>query len=397
MQSGIQAALLSAAKQYMLPNYRPFPLVIEKGHGATLIDADGKEYIDLVAGIAVASLGHGNQELSEVISSQSQKILHSSNIMLNKPEIELARMLCELSGLQRVFFCNSGAEANEAMIKLARRVYSVEDPERFEIICMSKAFHGRTLGTISATGQEKYREGFGPLLPGFKVVPFRDIDAIKQAVNKKTAAILLEPILGEGGVIVPPSGYLKEVRSICDQTGALMLLDEVQVGVGRTGLLFAFQHEGVVPDAIALAKGLGGGLPIGAMLVREPFANVLNFPTHGSTFGGNAVACAAAGYVLRTVGTPAFLEHVRMLGAKLSSSLHVFLRKYPHIIGEVRGRGLFYGLQFTTDPGDFKERALAKGLIVNFCGDRVMRIAPPLVITERELEKALSIMEELMQ
>jgi acetylornithine/N-succinyldiaminopimelate aminotransferase len=394
MSSGI--ALVKDANQYMLGNYRPFPIVIEKGSGAILVDVDGKEYIDLVAGIAVASLGHANADVAAAIAKQSQKLIHSSNILLNQPEIELAKLLCEVSGLQRVFFCNSGAEANEAMLKLGRRAFLGQDPERYEIVCMSKAFHGRTLGTISATGQEKYRSGFGPLLPGFTIIPFGDIEALKKAVSKRTSAVILEPILGEGGVIVPPEGYLKQVRQLCDETGCLMLLDEVQTGIGRTGLMFACQHEGVTPDAMAIAKGLGAGLPIGAMLVSEKFANVLTFPSHGSTFGGNPVACAAASVVVKQVSSAEFLEKVRALETVLSRSLHALKEKYPHRIRDVRGKGLFYGVEFVDEPRDLKERALARGVIVNFCGDRVMRIAPPLVIRESDLLKALGIVDELL-
>lgn len=390
------SSLLETANKYLLGNYRPFPVVVDKGSGATIIDVDGKKYIDLVAGIAVASLGHGNADVAAAVAKQSQKLLHSSNILLNEPEIELAKLLCEASGLSRVFFCNSGAEANEAMLKLGRRAFLTQDPERFEIVCMSRAFHGRTLGTISATGQEKYRNGFGPLLPGFKVVPFGDIDALRAAVDRRTAAIIVEPILGEGGVIVPPDGYLRQIRELCDKTGCLMLLDEVQTGIGRTGLMFACQHENVLPDAMALAKGLGAGLPIGAMLVQEKWANVLTFPSHGSTFGGNPVACAAAVVVVKTVSSPEFLSRISNLDGLLSRTLRAWKQKYPERIRNVRGKGLFYGVEFADEPGDFKERALAKGVIVNFCGERVMRIAPPLVITEQNLSAALSIIEELL-
>lgn len=389
------STFLQDANKFLLPNYRPYPIVLERGEGALLWDVSGKEYIDLTAGIAVASLGHGNQSLAKVINDQCQKLLHSSNILLNQPEVELAKLLCESASMQRVFFCNSGAEANEAMLKLARRCFSKSDPDRFEIICMSKAFHGRTLGTISATGQEKYRKGFGPLLPGFKVVPFGDFSALEKAVNKNTAAIFMEPILGEGGIIVPPKGYLSNVRELCNKTGCLLLLDEVQTGIGRTGLMFAFEHEGVSPDAMALAKGLGGGFPIGAMLVKEQFADVLDFPSHGSTFGGNPVACAAGKIVIQTVSEPKFLANVRLTSAFLENRLNKLKEKYPHLIQEVRGRGLLLGVQFVNDPEEFKERALSKGLIVNFCGERVLRIAPPLIISNEILERALSIIEEI--
>lgn len=388
--------LLRDANKYLLGNYRPFPVVIEKGDGATVTDVDGNEYIDLAAGIAVASLGHGNADVAQAIAVQSHKLLHSSNILLNAPEIELAKLLCEASGLARVFFSNSGAEANEAMLKLGRRAFLSEHPERYEIICMSKAFHGRTLGTISATGQEKYRNGFGPLLPGFKVISFGDITALKNAITPKTSAIIVEPILGEGGVVLPPDGYLREIRKICDETGVLMLLDEVQTGIGRTGLMFACQHEGVTPDAMALAKGLASGVPIGATLVSEKCANILNFPSHGSTFGGNPVACAAGAVVIKKVASDGFLAGVREKGDLLSKALNHLKQKYPHRIKDVRGRGLFYGMEFVDGPGDFKERALSKGLIVNFCGERVMRLAPPLVINADQIKKAAALLDELL-
>jgi acetylornithine/N-succinyldiaminopimelate aminotransferase len=388
--------IIAIADQYMMKTYRPLPLVIESGEGARIVDADGKRYIDFVAGIAVASVGYGNKALASAIKAQVDKVLHTSNQAWNEPAVLLAQLLCQQSFADRVFFCNSGAEANEAMIKLARRAFYKTDPERTEIICMDKAFHGRTLGTISATGQAKYRDGFGPLLPGFKAVPFGDVEAVKAAMTPKTAAIMLEPILGEGGVAVAPKGYLRALRDLCDETGTLLLFDEVQTGIGRTGKLFAYMHEGVEPDAMALAKGLGGGMPIGALLCLEKWGNVLEFPTHGSTFGCNPVACAAGLEVMRQILEPAFLTHVNSLSSHLEERLRGLQSKFGHLIANVRGRGLFFGLEFKKDPAILREKALEKGLLINFCGHWVLRVAPPLVIDRATLDEGLDIFTELL-
>jgi acetylornithine/N-succinyldiaminopimelate aminotransferase len=385
------AELISLGDKYLMPTYKPLPLVINKGQGARIVDMEGRSYLDFVAGIAVSSLGYGHAELA-----QAGKILHTSNQALNEPSVRLAQALCENSFADRVFFCNSGAEANETLIKFARRAFLKSNPERYEIICMDKAFHGRTMAEISATGQTKYKEGFGPLLPGFKIVPYGDIKALREAFCDRTAAVIMEPILGEGGLLLPPKGYLSAARDLCDEHGALLLFDEVQTGIGRTGKLFAYMHEGVVPDAMALAKGLAGGMPIGAMLTTEKLCRVLEFPAHGSTFGGNPVAAAAALVVMKHVTSDDFLSHVTQMGLHLERRLMEMKSRFPKLILDVRGRGLFYGVECAFDLVPFRLDALAKGLLINSCGYQVLRLAPPLVIDQASLDEGLDILTELL-
>lgn len=382
------ATIIEMGQKYLMQNYRPLPVVVERGEGARLIDTEGHSYIDFAAGVAVSSLGYGHKALAEAIKAQVDKILHTSNGVYNEPSVLLAKALCEHSFADRVFFANSGAEANEAMLKLARRAFAKQDPQRCEIICMDRAFHGRTLGTISSTGQLKYQEGFGPLLPGFHAVPFGDIEAVKAKMTKNISAIIVEPILGEGGLVISPQGFLKALRDLCDEWGALLMFDEVQTGMGRTGKLFAYMHDDVIPDAMALAKGLGGGMPIGALLCSEKWANVLEFPSHGSTFGGNPVTCAAGLAVMQHMTRPDFLPEVARLGEHLRERLSRFK--------DGRGRGLFFGLPCNFDTISFRKDALARGLLLNFCGHQVLRIAPPLVIDELTLDQGLDILTELL-
>ncbi len=390
------AEIIQLGEKYLMQTYRPLPLVIESGQGARVIDADGRSYLDFVAGIAVCSLGYGHAELVGAIQEQAGKIVHTSNQAFNEPSVRLAEALCQNSFAERVFFCNSGAEANESLLKLARRAFFKTDPERYEIICMDKAFHGRTLGTMSATGQAKYKDGFGSLLPGFKVVPYGDVDAMRAAFSSKTAAVIMEPILGEGGIVKPPQGYLQDVRHLCDEHSALLLFDEVQTGIGRTGKLFAYMHENIIPDAMALAKGLGGGMPIGAMLTTDKLGEVLEFPVHGSTFGCNPVATAAGLVVMKHVATPAFLAHVSKMGLYLESRLLELKKQFSRLILDVRGLGLFYGVECALDTNSFRKDALANGLLINFCGQQVLRLSPPLVIDQASLDEGLDILAMLL-
>jgi acetylornithine/N-succinyldiaminopimelate aminotransferase len=390
------AEIIQLGEKYLMQTYRPLPLVIDRGLGARVIDVEGRTYIDFVAGIAVSSLGYGHAELARAIQEQAGKILHTSNTVYNEPSVRLAELLCKNSFAERVFFCNSGAEANDSLLKLARRVFFKTDPERCEIICMEKAFHGRTLGAISATGQSKYRDGFGPLLPGFKIVNYGDIAAMRSAFSNKTAAVIMEPILGEGGIIRPPPGYLQAVRTLCHEHGALLLFDEVQTGIGRTGKLFAYMHENVIPDAMVLAKGLGGGMPIGALLTTDQLGSVLEFPLHGSTFGCNPVATAAGLVVMKHVTTPTFLGSVCQMGLYLENRLLELKKKFGRLLLDVRGLGLFYGVECAFDTNSFRKDAFAKGLLINFCGHQVLRIAPPLVIDRASLDEGLDILTELL-
>jgi acetylornithine/succinyldiaminopimelate/putrescine aminotransferase len=334
--------------------------------------------------------------LVKAIQEQAGKILHTANIVWNEPAIALAEKLVEKSFAERVFFCNSGAEAVEAMLKLARKVFFARGEGRFEIISMNGSFHGRTLGALTATGQEKYRLGFEPLLPGVRTVPYGDINALEQAMTERTAAVLLEPVQGEGGVVLPPAGFLRAVREVTQKHGCLMLVDEVQSGVGRTGLLWAHQHEGVEPDAMSVAKGIGGGLPLGAMLTTDALGQHLTAGTHGSTFGGNPVACAAGNVVMDIVSDPAFLARVKALGDKLHARLTDMHKRHRRVVVDVRCKGLWAGLETNLDLTKLPKRSLQRGLLINIIANKTIRIAPPLVIDERTLDDGLNIVDELL-
>ncbi len=377
--------------------YNRYPIAIVRGEGCRVWDADNKEYLDCAAGIAVCSLGHGYPPLAEAICRQANTVLHVSNLYHIPQQAMLASMLVEHSFAQRVFFCNSGAEANEAAIKLARR-YHLEkgEPGRFQVVTMEASFHGRTWATIAATGQEKIKSGFAPLPPGFVHVPFGDLDALRRAVGPQTAAVLVEPIQGEGGVVVPPPGYLREVESVCREKGVLFILDEVQTGMGRTGRLFAYQDEGVTPDAVTLAKGLGGGVPIGALLFSEDVACGLPPGSHASTFGGNYLACAAGLVVLDTLLSPGFLPGVRRRG-ELFKEMLSRAAEGCSLVSEVRGRGLMIGVEFAQPlAGKVVSLLMDGGVLTVPAGDRVVRFLPPLIIGDGEIEEAVAAFSKVL-
>ncbi len=389
---------ITEGDQVLMPTYARFPLVLERGAGATVTDVDGKTYLDFVSGVAVNALGHCDAKLVKQVQTQAETLLHVSNLYYNLPQIELAKILVQHSFADKVFFCNSGAEAVEAAIKLARR-YAKEkmSGERFEIITAKSAFHGRTLATLAATGQAKYLAGFAPVLPGFQQVLFDDVDALAKAVNENTAAVLLEPIQGEGGVQIPKPGYLAAVRKICDEAGILLILDEVQTGIGRTGHLFAHQASEVVPDIMSTAKGLGGGLPIGAILAKDVVASVFQPGTHASTFGGNPLVCSAGLAVLdRLTQSPAFLEDVREKGRNLLQTLKAFQSQSP-LITAVRGRGLMIALDLTIPAAEVIDAALSKGLLLNRTSEKTLRLIPPLTIQQEEIDQMLHILFEILK
>ncbi len=389
-------ALVARGQRALLGNYKPLPIVCVGGEGARIIDADGNSYLDFASGIAVTSLGHNHKGLVDAIREQSGKIIHTANIVWNEPAIILAEKLVKASFADRVFFCNSGAEAVEAMLKLSRKVFHERGEGRFEIISFDKSFHGRTMGALTATGQEKYRVGFEPLLPGVRTVPYGDMSALEAAVTERTAAVLVEPIQGEGGVRVPPAGFIRAVRDLCSKHGCLMLVDEVQSGVGRTGSLWAYEHEGVLPDAMALAKGIAGGVPLGVMLTTDELGQHLSFGSHGSTFGGNPVACAAGAYVLDVVNDPKFLAGIRALGEHLLGRLNQIAKTHKRVCVEARGRGLLQGLELNIDLAKLPRRGLQKGILLNTIGGRVVRVAPPLTIDRATLDQGLDILEEIV-
>lgn len=393
---GMNDSWVARGQKALLGNYRPMPITLVGGEGARVTDADGNSYIDFVSGIAVSALGHNHPALVAAIQAQAGKLLHTANVVWNEQAIMLAEKLVARSFADRAFFCNSGAEAVEAMIKLSRKYFFERGEGRFEIVSFDKSFHGRTMGALTATGQEKYRLGFEPLLPGVKTVPWGDISALEQAMTERTAAVLLEPIQGEGGVRMPPPGFLKAVREVTQRHGCLMLLDEVQSGVGRCGTLWAYEAEGFVPDAMAVAKGIAGGLPLGAMLTTEAIGAALSFGSHGSTFGGNPVACAAGNAVIDIVGDPLFLSRVKADGEYLLGRLQHMMRAHRKLVVDARGRGLWCGLELNIDLAKLPKMALAKGLLLNTIAGKIIRIAPPLIIDRAALDQGLEILDGLI-
>ncbi len=383
------------AAKYLMQTYARQPISIVRGRGAKVYDMEGREYIDFVGGIAVNILGHGHPDLVQAIQRQAAQLIHVSNLYYTEPQVRLAQMLVDHSCADRVFFCNSGAEANEAAIKLARRYgYEKHGANRFEIITMKNSFHGRTLATLTATGQEKVQKGFEPLVPGFVYAPFNDLAAIESLVTDKTTAIMLEPIQGEGGVHVADQAYLKNLRELCTQKDILLIFDEVQTGMGRTGTLFAYEQLGVEPDIMTLAKGLGGGMPIGACLAKDAVAAVFTAGTHASTFGGNPLACAAGLAVCRILIEGRVLEQARRMGDYLSKGLADFKDRH-RAVRDVRGLGLLQGLEVEIDAKAVVADCLTRGVLVNATSERVLRFVPPLIITQTEIDRVLEILSSI--
>jgi len=389
--------LIERGQAVMTPNYRPAPIVLDRGEGVWVWDREGRRYLDMVSGIAVSALGHNHPALVEAIRKQAGKILHTSNLYWNQPSIELAEALVELSFGDRVFFCSSGAEANEACIKLARRFQWQKDPKRNEIVSFTNSFHGRTMGALTATAQPKYHEGFGPLPEGF--VHGRIGQDPAELVGPRTAAVLVEPIQGEGGVRPVPIDYLQALRRRCDEAGALLIADEVQAGVGRTGEMFAYMASAVRPDLMALAKGVGGGLPLGALVARAEVAEALQPGTHGTTYGGNPLACAGALVVLRTV-RDGLMENAKTRGEELLAGLRA-LNDRRACFAEVRGRGLMVGAELKeTLPFDAKavvNGARDRGVLVHVAGPRTLRMVPPLILEPDHVAQALTAVDESLQ
>ena len=373
-----------------MDTYKRLPVRFVSGRGAQLTDAHGRNYIDFLAGIAVASVGHAHPKVTAAIAEQAATLVHVSNFFETEPQEELAGRLFELSGGMLSFFCNSGAESIEAALKLARKYALVKGREATRIVCAEGGFHGRTFGALSATGQPSKQAPFKPLVGGFTHVPYGDIDALQGAVGDDVAAVLLEPIQGEAGVIVPPSGYLEAARELCDRVGALLILDEVQTGLGRTGAWFAFQHEGVAPDVMCLAKALAGGLPMGACLATKAVAS-FQPGDHATTFGGGPVQSAAALATLDVIESEGLVQRAKAAGERLSSGLKEL---FPE--AEVRGRGLLVAVELASDAAaEIVERALRAGLVLNATSPNTLRLAPPLVISDEEIDGGLAILEEV--
>ena len=387
---------INRADKHVMKTYGRYSIVAERGEGCRLWDVDGKAYLDFLAGVAVNNLGHCHPKVVAALREQAGRLLHCSNFYHIPQQVELAEWLCEHSFAERVFFCNSGAEANEAAMKLARKHSNEKHGEdRFEVITALASFHGRTIGAISATGQEKVKAGFTPMLEGFKHVPFGDVEAMRQAITPQSCAIMLEPLQGEGGVNVAPSGYLKAVRELCDEFDLLLIFDEVQVGCGRTGTLWAYEQDEVIPDVMTLAKALAGGPPIGALLTTEGLAASLGPGTHGSTFGGNPLVCAAALAAMQTINEKTLLDNCRAMGAYLTEKLEQLKGKYS-FIKEIRGLGLIIGVELTIEGGPLVIKAMERGLLMNCTVGNVLRFVPPLIVNRAEIDEAMTILDEVL-
>lgn len=383
------------ARDY-LPVFARYQIVLDHGDGVYVYDTQGKKYIDYLGGIAVNVLGHNFPKLAKAIADQAAKMIHCSNLYYTQVQADAASKLVALSGLGKAFFGNSGAEANEGAIKLARKYAHSFDPEKSQIITAWHSFHGRTLATLTATGQPKYQEGFGPLPGAFDYVEYGDIEALEKMMSDKTCAVMLETIQGEGGVYVPPADYFKKVRALCDKYNAVLILDEVQCGMGRTGKFFAYEQFGIKPDIVTLAKGLAGGVPIGAFIASDKVAAVFHAGDHGSTFGGNPLACAASNVVIDEISSTERLNAVNEVGTYLKSKLEGFREKYPALIKEVRGMGLILGMQLTKPGRDIVNACLVEGAIINCTAGDVLRFVPPLIVTKKQVDELCEIMERVL-
>jgi acetylornithine/N-succinyldiaminopimelate aminotransferase len=393
-----QEELVALGKRLLLGNYNQAPVVMTRGEGCALWDVSGRRYLDMTAGVAVCVVGHGDRGLAEAISAQARQLVHASNLYYLETQLHLAEALSRRAFKGRAFFCNSGTEANEAALKIARRYQAVvrDRPDRVEFVAFENSFHGRTMGALSVTGQPKYRNGFGPMVEPVRFLPYGDTAALRAAITDKTCAVIIEPIQAEGGIILPPPGYLQELRRLCTETGTVMILDEVQTGVGRTGTFYAFENEGVVPDVVTLAKGLGGGVPIGAMLANEEIGRAFTPGTHASTFGGNPLATSAALYIQRAIDDNGLLERCRDVGSHLGSALlRLAERRKPRTRG-ARGRGLLQGLVLEGEAAPVVARAAERGLLISAAGGNVVRVAPPLIATKAQVDEAIQILDAVL-
>ena len=385
---------INLASSYILNTYTRTPVVFVKGKGAFIQDSDGNKYLDFFPGWAVSGIGHCHKRVVKAVSKQLKEIIHVSNNYYSQPQAELAERLAKESIGGKVFFSNSGAEANEGAIKLARAYGS--DTGRYKIISMEKSFHGRTLATLTATGQEKVKKGFAPLPEGFLHVPFNNIAALKEAIDDETIAIILEPIQGEGGINIATEDYIKQVRRLCDAKDLVLIFDEVQTGMGRTGKLFCYEHYSITPDVITLAKSLGGGFPIGAMIVSEKFVDVLKPGMHATTFGGSPIVCAASNAVLDAISKDRLLSNTNKMGNYLNKHLKRLKRKFPDIINEIRQVGLMIGVELNIEGAEIANKCFDKGLLINCTQTNVLRIMPPITVRKSEINKALKILTEVL-
>ncbi len=388
--------IIDKADQVIAKTYKRFPIVITKGKGCTLWDTEGRSYTDFVAGIAVCGLGHAHPRVSKALSMQADILLHVSNLYYTVPQVELASWLVENSFADKVFFCNSGAEANEAAIKLVRRHFNVKgEDQRYRIIAMEKSFHGRTMATLSATGQDKIKQGFDPILEGFDFVPFNDIQALQNTIGSSTCAVIIEPVQGEGGVRCADPEYLKAVRQICDETGTLLVFDEIQTGMGRTGKLFAYEHFGVEPDVMTLAKALGNGLPIGAMLAKENVATAFGPGSHATTFGGTPLVTAASLEVVKVLTEEKIIDHCSKVGAYFRERL-MWLKNRHESIEDVRGLGLLLGMKLKKKGDHIVTACMEKGFLINCVQENILRFVPPLIIEKKDIDALVTCLDEIL-
>ena len=393
----MQQEWIDKGNKYLANTYNRFPIGIARGEGCWLWDMTGRRYLDFLSGIAVCNLGHANRNVTEALAAQAQKLLHISNLFYTEAQVKAAQLLVEHSFGDKVFFCNSGAEANEAAIKLARRYSWKNHGEgRAEIITMENSFHGRTMATLSATGQKKFQVGFEPLLDGFTFVPFNDMAAIERTASEKTCAVILECVQSEGGVFVAEKEYLKKLREMTEARDILLILDEVQTGMGRTGKLFCYEHYGIEPDVMSLAKALGSGFPVGAIVAKDRVMDAFEPGTHASTFGGNPLASAAAAATINTILDEGIVAKCEAIGAYLGQGLAALKRKFPFII-DIRGMGLLLGVEFTTDVAPIVRDFLAEGVILSGSKGNVVRLLPPLIIGKEEVDIFLEIANKIFE
>lgn len=397
MMKNKEQEIIDKTEEYYLPVFKRNKLVFDHGEGCYLYDVNGKEYLDFLAGIAVNAFGYNYKKLVDAISEQAGKIMHCSNYFYTEVQADAVELIAEITKMDKVFLCNSGAEANEGALKLARKYGYKKNVNKYKIISAVHSFHGRTIATLTATGQPHYQEGFAPLPTGYEYVPYGDLEALKAKMDETVCAVLLEPIQGEGGVNVPPKGYLQAVRKICDENEALVMFDEIQCGMARSGKWFAWEHENVKPDVITLAKAIGGGFPMGAFCVSEKYANVLTYGDHGSTFGGNPLSCAAVKATISEMKALDMPNKVTEKGEYLKAGLMKLKGKYPEKIKEVRGKGLMLGMEVNKSGADIVTAALDKGLIINCTAECVIRLVPPLIVSKKQMDTALSILDEVLE
>jgi len=388
--------IMKLDEKYVMHTYSRIPLVVNRGKGTRVWDKDGRDYLDFISGIGVNAIGHCHPEILATINSQIQRLLHCSNLYYIEPQARLAKALCDISFAEKVFFSNSGAEANEAAIKLARKFGSKQNGKPYEIITMKDSFHGRTLATLKATGQTKYQDGFGPFPPGFKYAPFNNLEAVRSLISDKTCAIMLEPVQGEGGLNVASENFLQSLRQLCNEKGILLILDEVQCGLGRTGKMFAYQHYGIEPDIMTLAKPLGGGLPIGATLAKEKIASFFEPGNHASTFGGNPLVCSAALTFLRVLEKERLVKEAREKGEYFKEKLEELKDSFS-FIKEIRGKGLMIGIKLEFPGKDIVVKCREKGLLINCTAEKILRFLPPLIVEKKDIDEAVEILRCVMR